>query len=402
MGSMRAWPGRLNGWFDAARITAYLRVLLAMQALAALAWLGLARHMIDRMGKPVGTDFLSFWAAGRLALQGHPLLAYSVPAHLAAEHAALLGYAGPYYAFFYPPPFLLVCAALALLPYTVALLAWLGGAGLACWGVVRRLGRDSADGVLSGRDLPFFAFPALWITLGHGQNAFLTTALFGVAMQLWDRRPVAAGLAAGLLSMKPHLGVLLPVAALAGRRWRIIIGAAISAAALAGLTTLAFGPAIWTAFLAQSHLARIALERRVIGADRMVSVFAAVQVLHGGVGLAWTTQILAGLGAALPLAWRAARPRRPGGVMAATITGTLLATPFLLDYDLMLLILPLAWMVRGRPRQAIGPAEAAILGSAYLLPLLARPVAGGLGLPLAPFIVGLLHWQVLRRAAAPG
>ena len=61
------------------------------------------------------------------------------------------------------------------------------------------------------------AFPATFINLFHGQNGFLNAALLGAALLALDRRPVVAGILFGLLSYKPHLGLLVPLALLAGR-----------------------------------------------------------------------------------------------------------------------------------------------------------------------------------------
>ncbi|MGN5509364.1 glycosyltransferase 87 family protein, partial [Campylobacter coli] len=63
------------------------------------------------------------------------------------------------------------------------------------------------------------AFPAVWVTEGHGQNAFLTTALMGAGLAGLETRPWLAGVAFGLLTFKPHLGLLIPVLLLLNGRW---------------------------------------------------------------------------------------------------------------------------------------------------------------------------------------
>src|SRR5579863_9754443 len=111
------WPKILNAdWLDAARAQRFVRVLFAVTLVAALAWIALARGGLDAEGKPLGTDFLSFWTAARLALSGQAGAPYDVAAHWAAQKAAFGEKVG-YSAFFYPPIFLLIVAPLALLPY---------------------------------------------------------------------------------------------------------------------------------------------------------------------------------------------------------------------------------------------------------------------------------------------
>src|SRR5258708_19295063 len=138
--------------------------------------------------------------------------------------------------------------------------------------------------------LPVLAFPATFSNLGHGQNAFLTTALCGGGGLLLAPRPFLAGACFGALIFKPHLGVLIPVALLAGRQWKAIAGAVASAAALVALSLLAFGWKTWAGFLAASKLARAALEQELVGSAKMQSAFAAVRLWHGPVPAAYPLQ----------------------------------------------------------------------------------------------------------------
>src|SRR5204862_8083779 len=79
---------------------------------------------VDAYGRPLGTDFSSFWTAGRMALEGHAAAAYDWPAHSAFQqktHGVDL-----FFPWSYPPIFLIVAAALASLPYLASLLVWQG------------------------------------------------------------------------------------------------------------------------------------------------------------------------------------------------------------------------------------------------------------------------------------
>src|SRR5262249_22533250 len=94
---------------------------------------------------------------------------------------------------------------LALLPYPLALLAWLATTGYACWRTLRAMLGEH------GSTIAMFAFPAALLNALHGQNAFLTVALFAAGVLMLDRRPWLAGLAFGALVCKPQLGLILPV-----------------------------------------------------------------------------------------------------------------------------------------------------------------------------------------------
>jgi hypothetical protein len=225
-------------WLDAARARAWRNVLLVLSALAIVVWCALSRHGVDVTGKPLGTDFASFYAASRLTLSGHPAAAYDVASHHAAQSAIFsrdLGYA----AFFYPPLFLLICAPLGLLPYLASLAVWLGATGAAFLAAMRGwLGEGFGLAAV-------LAFPALLLNLGHGQNAFLSAALLGAGALALNPRPILAGVALGLLAYKPQLGLMIPVALIAARRWTTLAAAAATVLLMAAASLALFGVETW-------------------------------------------------------------------------------------------------------------------------------------------------------------
>src|SRR5579863_1242445 len=157
-------------WLTDDRAKAFGRVLFAFTLFAVVAWVALSKQGVDIEGKPLGTDFVSFWTASELALRGPVASVYDVAAHWGLQKE-LFGPSQEYTAFFYPPVFLLICWPLAMLPYMWSLAAWLLVSGLAYVRVVR--------GFLGERlgVWPILAFPALVLNAGHGQNGFLNAAL---------------------------------------------------------------------------------------------------------------------------------------------------------------------------------------------------------------------------------
>jgi hypothetical protein len=93
--------------------------------------------------------------------------------------------------------------------------------------------------------------------------------------------------------------------------------------------------------------------------------------------------------------------RQPGAPAegATLAAAACLATPFLLDYDLMLLAIPLAWVAAEAERNGYLPWEKLILGAAFALPLVARPMATVGGVPVAPAVLIALLGVVARRAS---
>ncbi len=175
---------RSGDWLGRARILAYARILFAIEAAVFLFLIAGTHGWIVKLDHPLTTDFASFYAAGSLADAGQPALAYDQAAHFAAEqHATEPGIA--YQFFYYPPVFLLICAALARLPYLIAF-AVFEGLSLALYlAVTRRILEEKLSAAL----VPMLAFPAVFWTMGLGQNALLTASLFGAGLLTVDRRP---------------------------------------------------------------------------------------------------------------------------------------------------------------------------------------------------------------------
>ena len=82
-----------------------------------------ANGLVDTQGRPLGTDFSSFYAAGTHVLDGNPAAPYDLARQYAHEQA-IFGVSTPFYGWLYPPFFLFIAAALALMPYGAALAAW--------------------------------------------------------------------------------------------------------------------------------------------------------------------------------------------------------------------------------------------------------------------------------------
>lgn len=383
-------------WLSPDRATAWCRVIAAVMGVfvaIAVVWsLVAASGRLDPMGRPLGTDFISFYSASDLALGGRPADAYRIQQHQAAQQR-LVGPIEDYYAFFYPPIYLLIMLPLALLPYFAALVIWLGGTGYAYWRAMRMLlGRHFSA-------LAVLAFPALLVNAGHGQNGVLSAALFGFAAAWLDRRPIVAGVCIGMLAYKPHIALLAPVVLAAAGRWRSFLAAAATVLASALASLLVFGPETWMAFLAQAPLAAAALTDERIGSEKMVSVFAAVRWLGGTVPAAYALQacVTVGIAVIVGLAARRASGPAAGAMLAAAAP---LASPFVLDYDLAILAVPLAWVfVQARDGTGFLPWEKLVLAAAFALPLLSRIIAMYVGAPIAPAVLVALLAVVLRRAS---
>ena len=354
-------------------------------------------------GRPLGTDFASFYAAGTLVRDGLAAQAFDQASHFAREQA-IFGPATQYYAFQYPPVFLLVAGALAVLPYVPALIVW-QVATLILYLLAMRSILAGSQGTAPDRLwlLLALAFPAVFINLGHGQNGFLTVALFAGALALLDRRPLIAGMLIGLMIYKPQFGLMIPLVLIATGRWRVIFAAAATVAALMLVTFVAFGPNVWPAFFASMTFTRtVLLEQGDVGFFKMQSVFAWVRLWGGGVALAYVIQSLVTLSVAGALVWFWRSSARMPLKAAALLIGTLLATPFCLDYDLMLLAPAIAFLAIDGKRDGFCAWHKLVLAALWLVPLIARSVAETVSVPLAAPVMILAFIFVLQRAMSAG
>ena len=344
--------------------------------------------LLDPQGRPIANDFVNVAAAGRLALDGKPAAAYDWPTHKQAEVRVIGHDFSGYYGWHYPPPFLFVAAALATLPFVaaaaVSLLATFAVYVAALWSLLGRSGIFVALG-----------FPAALWNVTAGQNGFLTAALIGGALGLLERRPALAGICLGLLTYKPQFGLLFPLVLIADRRWLTVLVAAAVAIGIAGLSWLAFGSASWEAFAHWMPITgRVVLGQGHADFGRLQSVFGLIRSHGGGEALAWSVQaaLSLALAAAMVLFWRS---RAPFDLKAAALAAaTLVATPYVYMYDLVVLAVAVAFLLRFALERGFVASEAFGLAVAGTLILSFPYVKTQTGLAAVLIVLAL----VVRRA----
>jgi arabinofuranan 3-O-arabinosyltransferase len=343
----------------------------------------------DPNGLGIPTDFVNVWAAGRLVLDGHPAQAYDWDIQKQVERALLGQDFIGYFAWHYPPPFLFVASLLAQFPYSVAFIGWVSASFLPYLAMMRAIVGRPFGLMLAA------AFPMVFNNTLVGQNGFITAALIGGALYLLPVRPVLAGVCLGLLSYKPQYGLLFPIVLIATSQWTMFFSAGLTAAALALASWLAFGAESWQAFFHWMPMfSQAFLTEGKATWWKLQSIFSLVHYLGGTEQLAWMFQwvLSASVAVVLTLMWRS-RVSYPLKA-AAFAAGTLLTTPYLFMYDMMVLAVAVAFLVRVGLRTGFRPYELPALGCALALMVsfifLGEPV--GLGATL--IVAGL----VLRRA----
>ncbi|HZL32245.1 MAG TPA: glycosyltransferase family 87 protein [Pseudolabrys sp.] len=397
---------RDGDWLTRERVRLVAWAVLATSAIGLVFLVVTSDGLNDRFGRPLGTDFSNVYAAGTYVLDGEATAPFDPPRQYAREQA-IFGTATGFYGWHYPPFFLGVAALLATMPYWLALLTWQGMTfGFYLWTMRTRRPKAAYASPLQGEvtqlwPLLAIAFPAVFINLGHGHNGFLTAALIGGALVTLDRRPILAGILIGCLAYKPQFGMLIPLVLIASGRWRVFISAAATVALLALAVTLAFGVEVWTAFLASTTFTRtVVLEQGGTGWYKIQSVFSWVRMWGGPVDLAYVVQGAVTIVAAIALAWLW-RARVSFAIQAAALLiGTILATPYSLDYDLMLLAPAIAFLAATGMNRGFVPWEKTLLAALWIVPLVTRSVAEAALIPLAVPVMLLAFGFLLHRAMA--
>ena len=384
---------RSGGWLTQARARGYSLIVLGIGVLVFAGWIAASDGLIDRNGQPIGTDFSNVYAAGTLTRQGRPAEAYQPALQHAAETAVFAGREVPFYGWHYPPFFFAIAALVAAVPYAWGLSIWLVASLVAYLAAIRAILPRPETLLIA------VAFPAVFVNVGHGQNGFLTAALLGGALHWLDRRPWLAGVLIGLLAYKPQFGVLIPVALLAGGRWRTIGAAAATVMALVAVSFMTLGDGVWHAFIDSMNFTQtVVLEQGGTGWRKIQSIFSAARMWGASVPTAYAVQglLLAILAASLAWLWRSDAAFEFKA--AALAVGSLLATPYVLDYDLVVLAIAIAFFARHGLRQGFRDFEISLLAAAWIMPLLSRSVAGITGIPLGLLALLTFYVFVLRRA----
>jgi hypothetical protein len=355
--------------------------------LADLVLLGVHHQwLVDASGHPLATDFLSFWSAGLLALHGHAAHAYDWPAMHAFQQSLMGRDPGGFLGWAYPPLFFVAVLPLALMPYGVAFLSWAGVTLAVYLAAIANIARDRRAALLA------LAAPASLACLVVGQNGFLTAALMAAVLLNLEARPILAGLLLGLLTYKPHFGLLFPMALLFGGYGRAFVSAIVVSIVILLASWLA-APDSLAAFVHHlGGMSRDFLSQGHAGFYKLQSLYGFLRMWGAPDAMAFAAQGLLLLAMAMFVAWlwRSGRsfPLKCAGLCAAS----LMATPYLFLYDFPILALAVAFLWRERVFDRI---ETALLVISQLAIALVLVVNAPMGLAAS----GLALFVVARRLA---
>lgn len=350
---------------------------------------------LDVMGHPLGRDFINVWAGPQLAFSGQLATLFDQQAY----HDALMALFGSpmrFHTWSYPPTALPLFLPFAELPYFPSLIVWTVG----LFGVYAYVGLRPVSAVNRPAALALLLLaPASLVNIAGGQNGFATAALFMGGLMALDRRPVLAGIAFGLLTVKPQLGIVLPFVLVALGAWRTIAAAIITALVLVLLSLLTVGVEAWAGFLGPLRDNQMIALAQFEGfyTYMMVSAYAAARLSGLPFTAAMTVQALISICVLATAVWAAMRTSATAErafVLAAAVP---LITPYAFNYDLTALSLAIVWKLMGViPMRRRDPA---VLFVGYLTPLAAM-YGNMIGLAVAPFALLAVFGLAVRDALA--
>jgi alpha-1,2-mannosyltransferase len=344
----------------------------------------------------IGRDFLNTWMGGKSAFSGGPAIWFDFQ-NYSIYLRDYFGTANLHdYCWGYPPHILLFIWPFGLMPYLAAFALW------SLLGLMLFLLAASAGGV-ERKNLLFIAVaPAVAVNLLIGQNGcFFAALLIGGLINL-DRRPLLAGILFGMMTIKPQLGLLIPVMLVLTQRWRVIAAAAATTLVLFGATSWLYGIDIWREYLEKV----VPMQRYVQEYGGGLLLLQIPSAFHAGrlVGLPirvdWIIQGIVSLAALAAVVWTYWRPRDPVLSTALLVTAIFLFSPYSLNYDFVVLGWVLALL---RQRGGLSTREHALILVVWTLPV-TMMIAGLAHVPLALMVfaafAGWLIWRMAQEDAA--
>lgn len=237
--------------------------------------------------------------------------------------------------------------------------------------------------------------PATLINVIGGQNGFLTASLCLGGFLALERRARLAGVLFGLLTVKPHLGLVIPLVLLRTGAWHAIIIAGTVIAFLVAVSAATFGLEMWRGFLliTSAYQTKLLVVFEGFYTFMMGSVFSAVRTFGGGVHLAMIVQI--GVAILVAIATMVAYGRTKNQILRVQLiaSATFLITPYVFIYDMTWTSAVAVWrlLAAGEGARSVPLLYILVwLGPGYIFQ------TSFFGLGLAPLFTGAMFLAALR------
>lgn len=339
-------------------------------------------------GTMLGRDFVNVFTAGHLLFDRGLSIIYDVEAYRSYQFALFDGRVIRHNYSYTPVSFFYVWL-FALVPYGLSYVLWTGLTGAAFVLAARPYLRDAG--------LPAWLAvitPAALLNVWAGHYGFLFGALWLGAWSMLDSRPRLAGVLVGLLIVKPHLAILMPLLLAARGAWRPFVYAGLTVIALVVTSGLAFGWQLWVEYVTDTMFLQAAMVDRTeeFFLTMMPTAYPAFRLAGLVPAAAWLLQAACAIGAiGAMVRWMPRDPRLAG---LAGATATFLVLPYAFNYDMTIVGVAAVMLLHRAPDEAFGQRATAAL--VLVLPA-AVVFTNHMALPIAPPLLLLLLGSLLAR-----
>lgn len=372
----------------------WIVICLSLSATAGLffAYMDLSVYLFQTLSRDqvFGRDFATFWTAARLTLEGRAADVF-FPEAFAAALSAATGEAVGFNPFPYPPHGLFLMLPAGLLTYFWSYAIWM----IVLAGVYLFAARHAM--ATRGTWMLLLA-PATIVTVAMGQNGLLTASLMLAGFAILPQRPTLAGVLFGLLTFKPQLGLLIPLALAAGGHWRAFTAAVGSTLILIAGSIALVGLEGW-----ESYISSVLQTQRLFMAEgtgafmQMVpSPFMAVRVLGFDSSVAYAVQAVSAVAATSATIWSWRNPVAPSLSLAVVLIGTFMVSPYVFNYDMTLVSVAVVILATHGLRQGFAFGERTVLAATWFVPVVMMYLHAVA--PITPLVVIALFLFAVRRA----
>ena len=275
-----------------------------------------------------GRDFVNVFTSGRFVIEGRLADLYDKSAYRAWQSSEF-GWGIRDHMYSYPPVTLLYTPAFGAIPYFWSLLLWTV-ISLLLFGLAARpwLAREKLPEILG------LILPTTIVCVWAGHYGLIMGALWLSAWHHLEERPKLSGMMTGLMIIKPHMAVLMPILFLRRKAWTAMASATATVALLVGISILFFGIELWQIYLANTSQTQLNLlhATHTYFAKMMPTVSPALFAYGFPPQFVWPTQV-AVAAIVIVLMWRF-QPADAHRAGLAAAVATFLILPYAFNYDM--------------------------------------------------------------------
>lgn len=337
-----------------------------------------------------GRDFVNVFSSGRLVIEGRLYDLYDKIAYRAWQ-ADYFGGGIREHNYSYPPVTLFYTPLFGALPYVWALALW-SILSVLMFGFAARpwLLRENLPAWLG------FVLPSSIVCVWAGHYGLFVGALWLAAWHNLEKRPKLAGFFTGLLIIKPHMAVLMPILFLRRKAWTAMGAAAATVIILVGLSILFFGLDLWHIYLTSTSETQLNMlhATRAFFLKMMPTISPALFALGFPASLVWPAQV-AVASITIILMWRF-QPADAHRAGLSAAVATFLILPYAFNYDMTVVGLA-ALIVLAAASKDVHVIAALFASTIFLLPTFLISL-NKTGIWIAPLLLAAFLFQLLWRA----